>query len=113
MNDEQEGKSMTKALLIGLAVGGLAFVPAQRFDAQISSGLPGVGGISFGFPGGFYAYPTAYDYYRMGTTYDCITATLSRIRTVTGRFILPIQRAPNLSPPPSLSSLPLLTSCRN
>ena len=57
---------MKKILLIGLTVSGLAFVPAQRSDAQISRGLPGVGGISFGFPGGFYAYPTAYNYYPYG-----------------------------------------------
>ena len=53
---------MRKLLLIGLAVSGLAFIPAQRSDAQIS----GVGGISFGFPGGYYAYPTAYNYYPYG-----------------------------------------------
>lgn len=57
---------MKKLLLIGLAVSGLAFVPAQRSDAQFERGLPGVGGISFGFPGGYYAYPTAYNYYPYG-----------------------------------------------
>jgi hypothetical protein len=57
---------MKKLLLIGLAVSGLAFVPAQRSDGQITAGLPGVGGISFGFPGGYYAYPTAYNYYPYG-----------------------------------------------
>ena len=57
---------MRKVLLIGLAISGLALVPAHRTDAQVSRGLPGVGGISFGFPGGFYAYPTAYNYYPYG-----------------------------------------------
>jgi hypothetical protein len=53
---------MKKLLLIGLAVSGLAFVTAQQADAQSSA----AGGISFGFPGGFYAYPTAYNYYPYG-----------------------------------------------
>jgi hypothetical protein len=29
-------------------------------------GRPGVGGISFGFPGGRYAYPSYYNYYPCG-----------------------------------------------
>src|SRR6266513_829293 len=62
----RRGKSMKKLLLIALAVSGLAFVPAQRADAQVTVGLPGVGGISFGFPGGYYAYPTRYNYYPYG-----------------------------------------------
>src|SRR5438034_7250958 len=62
----RRGKSMKKLLLIALAVSGLAFVPGQRADAQTTVGLPGVGGISFGFPGGYYAYPTAYNYYPYG-----------------------------------------------
>jgi hypothetical protein len=57
---------MKKVLLIALAAGGLAFVPVQRCDAQITRGLPGVGGMSFGFPGGYYAYPTYYNYYPYG-----------------------------------------------
>jgi hypothetical protein len=57
---------MKKVLLIALVAGGLAFVPVQRSDAQISAGIPGVGGISFGFPGGYYAYPTYYNYYPYG-----------------------------------------------
>ena len=44
---------MKKLLLIGLAVSGLAFVTGPRADAQISRGPTGVGGISFGFPGGY------------------------------------------------------------
>src|SRR6266566_2129638 len=59
-------KQMKKLLLIALAVTGLVFVLVQRSDAQISAGIPGVGGISFGFPGGYYAYPTAYNYYPYG-----------------------------------------------
>lgn len=62
----RRGKSMKKLLLIALAVSGLVFVPAQRSDAQITVGLPGVGGISVGFPGGYYAYPTYYNYYPYG-----------------------------------------------
>jgi hypothetical protein len=53
---------MKKLLLIGLAVSGLALVTVHSTDAQSSP----VGGISFGFPGGFYAYPTAYNYYPYG-----------------------------------------------
>ena len=36
---------MKKLLLIGLAVSGLAFVPGQRADAQITVGIPEVGGM--------------------------------------------------------------------
>ena len=57
---------MKKLLLIALAICGVAFVPTQRADAQITPGLPGVGGISFGFPGGRYAYLTRYNYYPYG-----------------------------------------------
>src|SRR5262249_18600925 len=57
---------MKKLLLIGLAISGLAFASGQRADAQVSAALPRVGGISFGFPGGYYAYPTAYNYYPYG-----------------------------------------------
>ena len=56
---------MKKLLLIGLAVSGLALVAGQRADAQASVGFAGVG-ISFGFPGGYYAYPTRYNYYPYG-----------------------------------------------
>src|SRR5882724_13570645 len=61
----RRGKSMKKLLLIGLAVSGLALVPWQRADAQVNIGVPGVG-LSFGFPGGYYAYPTRYNYYPYG-----------------------------------------------
>jgi hypothetical protein len=58
----RKGDCMKKLLLMGLAVSGLSFVTAQRADAQSSA----AGGVSFGFPGGFYAYPTAYNYYPYG-----------------------------------------------
>ena len=75
---------MRKVLLIGLAISGLAFVPAHRSDAQISRGLPGVGGISFGFPGGYYAYPTRYNYYPYGVfTSGRTTIIPSNIRIIT------------------------------
>ena len=57
---------MKKLLLIGLVVGGLAFAAGERADAQITAGLPGVGGLSFGFPGYRYAYPRRYNYYPYG-----------------------------------------------
>jgi hypothetical protein len=58
----RKGDCMKKLLLIGLAVSGLSVVTAQQADAQSSA----PGGVSFGFPGGFYAYPTAYNYYPYG-----------------------------------------------
>jgi hypothetical protein len=49
---------MKRLLLIALMAGGLAFVPAQRSDAQVSVG------IGFGYPSyyGYGYYP--YGYYR-------------------------------------------------
>jgi hypothetical protein len=56
---------MKKLLLIGLVTGVLAFVPAQRSDAQVSVGI-GVGYPSYGYryyPSyGYGYYP--YGYYR-------------------------------------------------
>ena len=46
---------MKKLLLIALVVSGLAFVPVQRSDAQVSVGIGGVG-IGFGYPGYRYGY---------------------------------------------------------
>jgi hypothetical protein len=52
---------MKKLLLIALMVSGLAFVPVQRSDAQVSVG------IGVGFPGGYYGYPRyGYGYYPYG-----------------------------------------------
>jgi hypothetical protein len=47
---------MKKLLLIALVASGLAFVPAQRSDAQVSVG------IGVGYPGYYGYYP--YGYYR-------------------------------------------------
>jgi hypothetical protein len=53
-----------KLLLVALVASGLAFFAVQSSDAQISSG---VRAVSFGFPGGYYAYyPTRYNYYPYG-----------------------------------------------
>ena len=57
---------MKKLLLIGLAVGGLAFVAGERVNAQTTILVPRTEGLSFGFPGGYYAYPTRYNYYPYG-----------------------------------------------
>lgn len=56
--------TMKRLLLIALMAGGLAFVPAQRSDAQVSVGI-GVGYPSYGYsyyPYGYGYYP--YRYYR-------------------------------------------------
>src|SRR6266550_5688371 len=64
-NNKQERENyMKKLLLIALVVSGLAFVPVQRSDAQVSVG------IGFGYPGyrsGYYGYPGyGYGYYPYG-----------------------------------------------
>jgi hypothetical protein len=53
---------MKRFLLIALMAGGLAFVPAQRSDAQVSVG------IGFGYPSyGYRYYPSyGYGYYPYG-----------------------------------------------
>jgi len=56
---------MKKLLLMAVAISGLALVPAQRSDAQVFV-RSGVGGLSFGFPGGYYAYPRYLNYYPYG-----------------------------------------------
>ena len=55
---------MKKLLLIGLVTGVLAFVPAQRSDAQVyfSVGFGGPGYYGY-YPYGYY-YPYRYSYYR-------------------------------------------------
>ena len=57
---------MKKLLLIALAVSGLAIVPSQRSDAQPTVLVPRTEGLSFGFPGGYTAYPTYLNYYPYG-----------------------------------------------
>src|SRR6266496_4436823 len=71
-NNKQERENyMKKLLLIALMVSGLAFVPVQRSDAQISVGIGGVG-IGFGYPGyGYGYYP--YGYYRSYPNYGYYT----------------------------------------
>src|SRR5262249_10918564 len=61
-------KSMKKLLLIALAISGLALVPAQRSDAQSTTTIlvPRTEGLSFGFPGGYYAYPKYLNFYPYG-----------------------------------------------
>jgi hypothetical protein len=57
---------MKRLLLIALMAGGLAFVPAQRSDAQVSIGIGGVG-VGFGYPAYRYGYyPYGYGYYPYG-----------------------------------------------
>ena len=61
---------MKKLLLIGLAAGVLAFVPAQRSDAQVYFS------VGFGGPGYYGYYPYGYYYpYRYSTT-DRIAITV-------------------------------------
>src|ERR1044072_3070390 len=53
----RKGVTMKKILLIALLTCGVAFVPAQRSDAQVSVG------IGFGYPGyGYRYYPYGYGY---------------------------------------------------
>jgi hypothetical protein len=56
---------MKKLLLITVALSGFALVPAQRSDAQVFV-RNGSEGLSFGFPGGYYAYPRYLNYYPYG-----------------------------------------------
>src|SRR5262249_29674242 len=61
--NNKQGRSiiMKRLLLIALMAGGLAFVPAQRSDAQVSVG------IGFGYPSyGYSYYPYGYGYYPYG-----------------------------------------------
>jgi hypothetical protein len=69
---KQEGKnSMKRLLLSALVASGLAFVPVKHSDAQIYVGIPGIVGVGFGYPTGYYGYPGysysgyyPYGYYR-------------------------------------------------
>ena len=86
---------MKRLFLIALMAGGLAFVPAQRSDAQVSVGVgvgyPGYRYSYYGYPGygnGYYPY-RYYRPYRYSGYYN-------------GRYLL--QQAP-LLPPPSVPQL--------
>ena len=57
---------MKRLLLIGLAVSGLAFVLAQRSDAQTTVLVPRTEGLSFGFPAGYDGSPRYLNYYPYG-----------------------------------------------
>jgi hypothetical protein len=57
---------MKKFLLIAVATSALAIVPAQRSHAQTTILVPRPEGLSFGFPGGYSAYPTYLNYYPYG-----------------------------------------------
>ena len=57
---------MKKLLLIAMAVSGLVIVPAQRSGAQPAVLVSTPGGLSFGFPGGYSAYPSYLNYYPYG-----------------------------------------------
>jgi hypothetical protein len=57
---------MKRLLLIAVTVSGLAIVPAQRSGAQPAVLVSTLGGLSFGFPGGYSAYPSYLNYYPYG-----------------------------------------------
>ena len=57
---------MKKLLLIAVALSGLVIVPAQRSGAQPAVLVSTPGGLSFGFPGGYSAYPSYLNYYPYG-----------------------------------------------
>ena len=61
-------KAMKKLLLIALAISGLALVPAQLSNAETPTAVlvPRTGGLSFGFPSGYQAYPRYLNYYPYG-----------------------------------------------
>src|SRR5262249_37080675 len=59
-------KPMKKLLLITLAIGGLALMPAQHSEAQVTVLVPRTEGLSFGFPSGYYGSPTYLNYYPYG-----------------------------------------------
>jgi hypothetical protein len=57
---------MKNLLAITAAITGLVIVSAQHSDAQPTVLVPRPGGLSFGFPGGYTAYPTYLNYYPYG-----------------------------------------------
>ena len=72
---------MKKLSLVAFVVSGLAFVSVQRLDAQIETGIPGIGtgqGVNYGYPhfeygyyprGGYYYQQPDYGYHG-GQSYD-------------------------------------------
>src|SRR5262249_1711412 len=59
-------KLMKRLLLITLAIGGLALIPVQHSEAQVTVLVPRTEGLSFGFPSGYYGSPTYLNYYPYG-----------------------------------------------
>src|SRR5262249_54836044 len=57
---------MKRLLLIKLAIGGLALIPVQHSEAQVTVLFPRTEGCSFGFPSGYYGSPTYLNYYPYG-----------------------------------------------
>ena len=77
---------MKRLLLIALVASGLAFVPVQRSDAQISVGI-GYPGYGYGYyPYGYYRpyryYGTILGHHTIGPTDTAITATTVIITTI-------------------------------
>ena len=95
---------MKRLLLIALMAGGLAFIPAQRSDAQVSVGI-GVGYPSYGYR--YYPYGYGYGYYPYG-----YYRPHRYYGYYNGAHVL--QRQPLLPPPSESSSLlPILSRCEN
>lgn len=74
-------KPMKKLLLMAVAISGLALFPAQRSDAQVFV-QSGVEGLSFGFPGGYYAHRGILIITTTGILYGRMSAIRSRFITV-------------------------------
>ena len=89
-------KPMKKLLLMAVAISGLALFPAQRSDAQVFVQC-GVEGLSFGFPGGYYAHRGILIITTTGILYGRMSAIRSRFIRSRAH---PIQRA---DPPPPTS----------
>ena len=66
--EKEERRHVKKIFLIGFVVSGLAFLAVQRSDAQIESGIPGVGtgpGVNYGYPHfEYWYYPRGGYYYQ-------------------------------------------------
>ncbi len=63
---QERQRAMKKLLLIALAMGGSAFVAAQRSDAQTTVLVSRTERLSFGFPSGYYGSPSYLNYYPYG-----------------------------------------------